>query len=639
MKWNIHYDVCAIIIELLLLRLFLYKKNSPSKVNRVYLGFLCTAIASTVLDIVTVSMISHVESVPHFLCYAALVLYFLMAHVAVFLYTVYICSIIERVSPVTQWKKRFVMILAAVDLILVLTNPLTKGIFYFDTSGQYCNGPLKFVVNGMIMLALLISLSAVIHHHDAFSVMQRNIVYFFMLTNIVAIVIQTVFPRLLITQFSMMLAVLLIYMTLQNAEDFVDSQTQLWNRTAFIDTLNDKITRKSPFEVIVVKLHEFRNINDMVGVRAGTKLLCQAADALKAIEQDCEIYRVSGIKFALIVPCEKRKAVLEEVRECFATPFEIGEVELKLQIITCVVGYPQNVLSQHEMENAIQYCIANAEKNGDFDTVYADPGTLKKMRRTLDLDKLLKRAIREKQFDVYYQPIRNAVTGEYHSAEALIRLYDDTYGFISPDEFIPRAEENGMILAIGELVFVEVCRMIHDNDIRQYGIEYIEINLSAAQCVQKNLWDMFETVMQKYQIPSEMINLELTETATVQSSEQLAEFMRQMNSKGIQFSLDDFGSGFATVHYLFSYPFHIVKLDKEIVWAAAKQQKASVTLRHTIEMIKDLKLHIIAEGVETQEQADMLAEMGCDQFQGYLYAKPMPEQQFVQFLAEAGCVG
>ena len=93
------------------------------------------------------------------------------------------------------------------------------------------------------------------------------------------------------------------------------------------------------------------------------------------------------------------------------------------------------------------------------------------------------------------------------------------------------------------------------------------------------------------------------------------------------------------MHYLFSYPFHIVKLDKEIVWAAAKQQKASVTLRHTIEMIKELELHIIAEGVETQEQADMLAEMGCDQFQGYLYAKPMPEQQFVQFLAEAGCAG
>ncbi len=639
MNWNIHYDVCAIIIELLLLCLFLYKKNSPSKVNRIYLGFLSAAMASTVLDIITVYMISYVEAIPRFLCYAALVLYFLAAHASVFLYTVYIRFLIERVSLVKQWKKRLVTVLAAVDFVLVLTNPLTKGIFYFDASGHYCNGPLKIVVNCILMLALLISLSAVIRNHNAFSAMQRNIVYFFMISNMIAIVIQTAFPRLLITQFFMMLAVLLIYMTLQNAEDFVDSQTQLLNRTAFIDALNDKITRKSPFDVIVVKLHEFRNINDMIGVRAGTKLLCQVADGLKTMEQECEIYRVSGIKFALIVSCEKREAVLEAVRECFASPFEIGEVALKPQILTCVVSYPQNVLSQHEMENAIQYCIANAEKNGELDTVYADPDMLKKMRRALDLDKLLKQAIKENRFEVYYQPIRNAVTGEYHSAEALIRLYDETYGFISPDEFIPRAEENGMILAIGELVFVEVCRMIHDNDIRKYGIEYIEINLSAAQCVQKNLCDMFGTVMQKYQIPSEMINLELTETATVQSSEKLAEFMHQMNRQGIHFSLDDFGSGFATVHYLFSYPFHIVKIDKEIVWAASKQQKASVTLRHTIEMIKELELHIIAEGVETQEQADMLAEMGCDQFQGYLYAKPMPEQQFVQFLAEAACVG
>lgn len=129
-------------------------------------------------------------------------------------------------------------------------------------------------------------------------------------------------------------------------------------------------------------------------------------------------------------------------------------------------------------------------------------------------------------------------------------------------------------------------------------------------------------------------NIEITETATIQSSEQLKTFMDNMNQDGIAFSLDDYGSGLASVNYLIHYPFVIVKLDKEMVWAAIKQENAAIILRHTIEMMKALNLYIVAEGVETEEQAERLEDMGCDLFQGYLYAKPMPQEAFVEFLSK-----
>lgn len=189
-----------------------------------------------------------------------------------------------------------------------------------------------------------------------------------------------------------------------------------------------------------------------------------------------------------------------------------------------------------------------------------------------------------------------------------------------------------MIIAIGEFVFEEVCRMISARKIGQFGIERMEINLSPAQCVQKDLREVFKSIMDKYQIPYDMINLEITETAAVHSTEYLQQDMLAMNKDGIHFSLDDYGRGLSNVNYLVTFPFSIVKLDKELVWAAEKQENARVALRHIVKMMKELQLEIVAEGVETEAQVDMLREMDCDYMQGYLYAKPMPEDDFLSFI-------
>lgn len=636
MEWNIHYDICAIFIFVIIITLFIGNKNYPSKANKVYILLVMVSLLAAVFDVLSVCMLHFTTGLPIWVNKLVNTLYFLNFNAVPFVYLMYILCTIWKIQPFTKGDKIIIGIFAAVDGLLILTTSFTGWIFYFDAGGQYCSGPLKPVLFAVAFIILLICLYQTIHNRMVLSRMQRISVYFFTITNIGAVIIQMLFEELLVVDFTIALGIMLIYITLQNPEDYIDKQTQIYNHGAFVDVINSYVHGKRSFEIIVIKLDEFRYINETAGVSVGNLLLRIVAQYLKKTLPEHDIYRISGVKFAIILhgKHEHSEEIVDKIDKHFKQAVEVGEMEIYIKPLFCVVRYPEHVKTQRELENAIQFCINEVEKREKRNILYADEEIIQQMKQESQLSDILKRALENQEFQVYYQPIWNVKAKKYSSAEALIRLFDEEYGFISPDAFIPLAEKNGLIIPIGEYVFETVCRMMAQTDISKYGIEYIEINLSAMQCIQKDLRERFAEIRNKYQIPAEMINLEITETATIQSSEQLKTFMDNMNQDGIAFSLDDYGSGLASVNYLIHYPFVIVKLDKEMVWAAVKQENAAIILKHTIEMMKALNLYIVAEGVETEEQAERLEDMGCDLFQGYLYARPMPQEGFVEFLAE-----
>ena len=222
--------------------------------------------------------------------------------------------------------------------------------------------------------------------------------------------------------------------------------------------------------------------------------------------------------------------------------------------------------------------------------------------------------------------------GSFSSAEALIRLWDEHLGYIPPDEFIPMAEQNGMIIEIGEIVFRQVCAFIQNHNLDSLGIDYIEVNLSFVQCMQENLAQQLVSIMKEYNVAPNRINFEITETAGSVKADTLRRNMDKLIEIGSAFSMDDYGTGFSTADYLAHLPLQIVKIDKSILWSAMEKPEAFIILRHTVEMLKDLRKKIIVEGVETQEMVDILTKMHCDYLQGYLYSKPLPEEDYIAFL-------
>mgnify|MGYP000556151205 FL=1 len=249
-----------------------------------------------------------------------------------------------------------------------------------------------------------------------------------------------------------------------------------------------------------------------------------------------------------------------------------------------------------------------------------------------DVDDIIERAFANHSFHVYYQPIYSIEKNKFVSAEALLRLIDEKEGFISPEVFIPAAEKSGAIHKIGDFVMEEVCKFIASDEYKKLGLEYIEVNLSALQCVQDQLADRLMAIMEEYGIDPEQINFEITETAGLANYDVLLRNMKNLISHGVTFSMDDYGTGFSTANYLITLPTDIVKIDKSILWPAMENQEAFVILRHTVEMLSSLNKKIVVEGVENAEMAKLLIDMNCDYLQGYYYSKPVQEEDYIAFL-------
>lgn len=216
----------------------------------------------------------------------------------------------------------------------------------------------------------------------------------------------------------------------------------------------------------------------------------------------------------------------------------------------------------------------------------------------------------------------------------MLRLIDDEYGFISPEIFIPAAEKSGAIHKIGAFVLDEVCRFIASEEYKALNLDYIEINISVAQCMQSNLASEVLETLDKYNVKANQINLEITETAASDSQKIMNENLEKLNKAGISFSLDDFGTGYSNIKRIASLPLDIIKLDKSFTKLEGNP-KLQIVLENTINMIKAMKMKIVVEGVETEELVKYFSQHECDYIQGYFYSKPIPREEFVSFIKTA----
>lgn len=243
-------------------------------------------------------------------------------------------------------------------------------------------------------------------------------------------------------------------------------------------------------------------------------------------------------------------------------------------------------------------------------------------------------ALEDDRVEVFFQPIYSNTHQRFISAEALVRIRDREGSIIPPGQFIPIAENSGLILPLGERVFEKTCEFIRDSRVLEYGLEYIEINLSVVQCEQWNLASHYLEIMKKYGIDPWRINLEITETGSVESKNVLLDNMRELIQEGVSFSLDDFGNGQSNLDYMIDMPVSVMKLDMNMTKAYFKDLKAQYVVQATIKLAHDLDLLVVAEGVETQEEFDEMRRLGVDDIQGYFFSKPLEAAAFITFLKD-----
>ena len=281
------------------------------------------------------------------------------------------------------------------------------------------------------------------------------------------------------------------------------------------------------------------------------------------------------------------------------------------------------------------FCRNQSDTQTDHSMMMVNLDTVNKKNYLQSVEKLVQKAVYEDGFYVVYQPIINTATGKCESAEALVRLKDTkTLGFISPEVFIPIAEKQGLIGKLGDQVFYKVCRYIRDSHLKERGIKSIEVNLSGLQISDPDIPYTLHQKVKSFGIDPSMINLEITETALVQSGKVVLDNMEKLKGFGYKFSMDDFGTGYSNFHQIASIKYDLIKIDKSLIWPAFEEGniQAQTILFGCIKMMHTLGLSIVAEGVETASQAEELRAHGVEFLQGYYYSKPIPEDEFLQFV-------
>ena len=257
------------------------------------------------------------------------------------------------------------------------------------------------------------------------------------------------------------------------------------------------------------------------------------------------------------------------------------------------------------------------------------------MYREKETVQLLVNAIEKDWVEVYYQPIYSTKDQRFVSAEALVRIHDENGEIVPPGRFIDIAEKNGMILRLGEMVFEKVCRFVKENNVEQYGLEYIEVNLSVVQCAYERLAEDYIRIMKRYDVKPGFINLEITESASLNAKKTLLNNMTSLIDYGIRFSLDDFGTGQSNLNYIVDMPVDIVKFDRDMINAYFENGKAKYVMDAAMHMVHGMNLEIVSEGIETKEQYQVMKELGISYIQGYYFSKPLSEKQFLEFIVTA----
>lgn len=434
-----------------------------------------------------------------------------------------------------------------------------------------------------------------------------------------------------------------------------DTLTGLPNRASFSERLDGMIKAakraREKCAVLCLGLDGFKNINDSLGHVAGDQLLKEVSKRLKGCLREADIIaragediiaRVGGDEFIVALSeisevrgVERIVNVAEKIRCAVSNrTFAIGAHNLSVTTSIGVATYPDDGADVVELIKSADAALYHAKEMGRNNYQFHTADMNARALEMLLMEHDLRRALEEKQFLLHYQPQVDLNTGQITGVEALIRWRHPERGLVSPAQFIPIAEERGLIVPIGNWVLREACRQ--NKEWQGAGLPPIAVavNLSALQFQQKNLSQEVARILQECGLAPACLELELTESAVMRDAETTIATMGMLKDVGLRLAMDDFGTGYSSLSQLKRLPFDKLKIDQSFVRGLPDDPDDLAISTAIIGMGKALKLKVIAEGVETEEQREVLQSVGCDEIQGYLVAKPLPASDFARFARE-----
>ncbi|MGD8189720.1 sensor domain-containing protein [Brevibacillus ginsengisoli] len=421
-----------------------------------------------------------------------------------------------------------------------------------------------------------------------------------------------------------------------------DDLTGLPNRRRFQEEMTQSIEDAKrlgkPLAILFLDLDRFKIVNDTLGHNKGDQLLQMVGNRLNELLSDHLVARLGGDEFVVLVKdfqsLEDLSNMAQQILQVIESPVNINSYEF---FVTSSIGIAvledDSTNADSLMKNADQAMYA-AKANGKNNYYFYESKQELKLFPRLKLEHLLRKAIKQDEFELHYQPVYHTLTGEITCMEVLIRWAQPTLGMIMPGDFIPIAEETGLIVPIGEWVLKTACTQ--NKRWQEQGLSHIPIavNLSPFHFQQQNVVQRIAGILQETGLDSKYLTLEITESMAMQQVDAAINKLQDLKEMGIKVSIDDFGTGYSSLSYLKKFPIDSLKIDRSFIKDIVANHEDATIVKAIIVMARSLKRQIIAEGVETEEQMNLLRELGCTKMQGYLFSKPISAEAMGVYLAD-----
>ncbi|MCL1047602.1 EAL domain-containing protein [Shewanella electrodiphila] len=416
-----------------------------------------------------------------------------------------------------------------------------------------------------------------------------------------------------------------------------DILTGLPNRSSLQVTLNNLVKKDIHHTLMVLDLDNFKRINDSLGHQIGDELLVDVAKRIQNnVPKHVSLYRLGGDEFAILVDHNPDigscAAIASRIIDALKEEFKIDDESLVVGLSIGIVLYPEDEQNEQALLRKADIAMYHAKSGGGNRYQFYSESLNQNALRQLEIENLIREGLKEDLFEVYYQPKVDLKQDSLVGMEALVRLVHPEHGIIAPNEFIPLAEENGLIVEIGDLVLRKAC--FAAQKWREQGIfnGRVAINLSSRQFALPDLQQRISSVLQLTKLPACHLELEITESTIIKNPENAIKVMNQLAQMGVTLALDDFGTGYSSLSYLKRFPIHCLKIDKSFVDDISKSDRDLKMVDSIITIAHNMGLSVVGEGVEDDAQLNILKALKCEEIQGYIFSKPVPEVEFTKLL-------
>lgn len=626
---NIKMQLCGLTILLLIMFFYNQKEMIGLYTEKIFKCALYVNIYCLSMDILSVIMIVNQDFIPKLLVIAVCKLYIASLVWSGYSALVYASTDAFRIFKTNKMVKIFGFVVL-VDTIIIFLTPIYT---YRDRDTVYTYGPSCIATYIGAVIIIIATLLIVILYGRLMNSKRRNAIITWMLIWLVAAFTQFLFSKLLVVGFASAIGIFILFLELENPESHIDKSTGLFNAMAFDDYLKQIYNEDQECCGIFISLEESRYYN--VNMGEINDALYEIIEFLRKIP-GAKIFKTDYREISIIfTDKDKMEEGYRLIEDRFKQEWNTGKDDMSLLILhPYFLKIPSKSVAENsdDMIMTLKYFKNHIMDNPEVHCTVVDENTIEKKKTKEDMISAIVSALDEDRVEVFYQPIYSTEEKKFVSAEALVRIRKDDGSLIPPGLFIPVAEETGLILKLGKRVFEKTCQFIKENDIQQYGVEYIEVNLSVVQCENDMLARVYMDIMNKYGVDPKYINLEITESASVVLKKTLLKNMDALIKYGVRFSLDDFGNGESNLNYILDMPVDIVKFDRDMTNAYFENTKAKHVLPAVTNMIKGLELKVVAEGVETEKQLKTLEGLGIDYIQGFYFSRPIKGKEFIEFV-------